>query len=80
MATPALMREIYGISGRYAKSEFFDNFIAYGERAVFAIRPYAAHRQRRKTIASFYHDVNKPWIEDFITEKVNAFFSQIDAQ
>ena len=78
LATPFLMREIYGNSGRYAKSKFFDHFVAYGERALFAIRPYAAHRQRRKLIASFYHNVNEPSVEAFINERVNAIISQID--
>ncbi|KAL2049442.1 hypothetical protein ABVK25_010346 [Lepraria finkii] len=72
------MREIYGNSGRYAKSKFFDHFVAYGERALFAIRPYAAHRQRRKLIASFYHDVNEPSVEAFINERVNTVISHID--
>ena len=80
LATPSLMREIYGISGRYAKSEYFDYFVTHGERALFATRQYTAHREKRKRIASFYHNVKQPWIEGFINERVDAIISQIDGK
>lgn len=80
LATPSLMREIYSASGGYAKSKFFDQFVTYGERAVFAIRPYAAHRQRRKLVASFYHNVHNPFVEEFISERLDAVINQIDAE
>ena len=80
VATPSLMREIYGSSGRYTKSSFFDQFVTYGERAVFAIRPYLAHREKRKPIVSFYYNVKKPWIESFINERVDAIVSHIDSK
>jgi len=78
VATPELMREIYGSSGKYAKSQFFDHFVAWGERALFAIRPYAAHQQKRKLMSAFYHNINKPAVEAFIQERVTAVVKQID--
>lgn len=80
VATPCLMREIYGNSGRYAKSKFFDQFVTYGERALFAIRPYTAHREKRELIVSFCYNVKKPWIESFINERVDAVVSHIDSK
>ncbi|KAK0510419.1 hypothetical protein JMJ35_006851 [Cladonia borealis] len=78
VATPTLMREIYGSAGGYAKSKYFDHFVAYGERALFAIRPYEDHRERRKVIASFYHDVSKASVENHINERVDRVIGQID--
>ena len=78
VATPSLMREIYGGSSRYAKSRFFDHFTAYGEAALFATRDCAAHRQKRKALSSFYHNVNKPSVESFIRERICAFLTAIE--
>ena len=74
------MREIYGASGKYDKSQFFDQFVAFGERAVFSVRPAWTHRKKRMAIASFFHkaSIDKGDVEMFVRQHVHALFGQID--
>lgn len=77
VASPPLMKEIYGYADKYDKSEFFDNFLAYGERPVFAVRDCQEHRQKRRLIAPFYRAASKPWIVKMVDTRVSALLSQI---
>ena len=79
-ASPNLMREIYGAAGKYDKSEFFDQFIAYGERAIFSVRPSWIHSRKRRSIASFFSktSINNPIVEDSIRERVVELMKQVD--
>ncbi|KAF5638070.1 formaldehyde dehydrogenase [Fusarium sp. NRRL 52700] len=47
-------KQIYGTKDRWAKSDYFDHFMCYGKRSVFATKPYEDHRMRRKYMSSFY--------------------------
>ena len=78
-SSPTLMREIYGTSGKYTKSDFFDNFMVYGERSLFSLGPYWDHRHKRNLIASFYHktSIQKPVVQDGIRDRVQAFMDCI---
>ncbi|KAI9879413.1 MAG: hypothetical protein M1830_008544 [Pleopsidium flavum] len=77
---PLLMREIYGTTGKYSKSDFFDHFIAYGARPLFAIVPYWEHQRKRSLISSFYHksSVNKPARELSVRKQVRKLLQQIE--
>lgn len=79
-ASPNLMKEIYGVSGKYAKSEFFDQFVTYGERAVFSIRPSRIHKRKRMAIASFFSktSISNPIVEDSLRERIEALIKQMD--
>ena len=79
-SSPAFMREIYGISGKYSKSNYFDNFIAYGERAVFSVGPYHTHRHKRALISNFYQftSLYKFGVEASMQERVHAFLNKMD--
>lgn len=73
------MREIYGTSGKYTKSDFFDNFMVYGERSLFSLASYWDHRHKRNLIASFYHktSIDKPVIQEGVRDRVHAFIDCI---
>jgi hypothetical protein len=79
IADPILMREIYGTSGKCAKSAFFDNFITYGARALYTTLPYWEHRQKRSLITSFYHKTKmyQPAIEKPMRQRMFRLFDQI---
>lgn len=67
--------QVYSPTTRWEKSDYFDHFMAYGERAVFATKPYGEHRARRKLIASFYQASNtfsKPEVETRVRERAQA--------
>ena len=77
---PAYTREIYGSSGKYPKSKYFDNFIAHGERAVFSVGPYHIHRHKRALISGFFQprSIYKSGTEASIQERVFAFLRELD--
>jgi Cytochrome P450 len=79
-SSPSLMREIYGTSGKYTKSDFFDHFMVYGERSLFSLGPYWDHRHKRNLIASFYHktSIHKPVVQDGVRDRVHAFIGSIE--
>jgi hypothetical protein len=79
IADPILMREIYGTSGKCAKSAFFDNFITYGARALYTTLPYWEHRQKRSLITSFYHKtkMHQPAIEEPMRQRMLRLLDQI---
>ena len=82
LASPMLMREIYGTKGKYTKSDFFDNFMAYGARSLFSIGPYWEHQQKRMLISTFYHrtTIQKPVVEQFVRERVHQLLDQISVR
>ncbi|KAJ5179370.1 cytochrome p450 domain-containing protein [Penicillium capsulatum] len=68
-------QQVYSSTTRWEKSDYFDHFMGYGERAVFATKPYSEHRARRKLIASFYQASNtfsKPEVESRVRERAQA--------
>ena len=80
LSDPLLMRQIYSASSHYAKSSFFDHFGAFDERPLFSVIPPTAHREKRRLIASFYHNLstNKLGVESLIHERANALVRQVD--
>ncbi|KAI1965949.1 hypothetical protein LOZ58_000850 [Ophidiomyces ophidiicola] len=79
-ASPELMREIYGTTGKYTKSKLFENFMVYGERPLFSIGPYREHRKKRMLISSFYHktSITKSTTEKFLRENILKLAAQIN--
>ncbi|KAF5714834.1 benzoate 4-monooxygenase cytochrome P450 [Fusarium mundagurra] len=47
-------KQIYGTKDPWAKSDYFDHFMGYGRRSIFATKPYEDHRIKRKYTSSFY--------------------------
>ena len=65
-------REVYGSRHRWPKSGYFDNFMEYGARSVFATRSYEAHQAKRRLTSSFYQASNIyrfPELERHIQER-----------
>ncbi|KFY96217.1 hypothetical protein V500_02547 [Pseudogymnoascus sp. VKM F-4518 (FW-2643)] len=80
VATLEATREVYGSTSRWAKSSYFDNFMGYNERSIFATRPCKEHRERRKLTSAFYHAstvYKRPEIEARIGDRVQAVLHQI---
>ncbi|KAL3471436.1 cytochrome P450 [Aspergillus californicus] len=46
--------KIYSSTSRWEKSSYFDYFMGYHDRSIFATKPYEAHRERRKVTSGFY--------------------------
>ncbi|KAF4439339.1 hypothetical protein F53441_12618 [Fusarium austroafricanum] len=75
-------RDIYKATGRWTKSGYFDHFKGYGERSVFATKPYEDHRKKRKYTSAFYQAstiYKVPEIEQHIKARSLAFLNQVRA-
>jgi hypothetical protein len=81
IASLAAIREIYSSTGRADKSAFFNHFIAFDSRSVFATLPFTDHKRKRAAISAFYQGSNiygRPPIEAFIRDHVFDVLSQIE--
>ncbi|PVI02287.1 cytochrome P450 CYP625A1 [Periconia macrospinosa] len=76
---PSTTREIYRAPGRHPKSGFFDNFIAYGERATFNSLSYEEHREKRNHSFAFFQasSIYLPRFVEPIRGRMVAFLDQI---
>jgi cytochrome P450 len=73
-------KQIYGTKDRWAKSEYFDHFMGYGKRSIFATMPYGEHRMNRKYISSFYQTkaiYKLPEIEEHVKSRSLAVLDQV---
>ena len=80
VATLEGTKEIYGATHRWAKSCFFDHFMEYDMRPVFATKPYEEHRSKRSLTSAFYQAstiYKVPEIEQLIQERSQAVLGQI---
>lgn len=80
VATLEATKEIYGTTHRWAKSNYFDNFVGYNMRSVFATKPYEEHRAKRRLTSVFYQAstiYKLPEIEQHIQERSWAVLGQI---
>ena len=72
-------REIYGAIGRHPKSGYFDNFIAYGQRATFNSLPYEEHREKRSHTFAFFQG-SSIYLSRYVSpirERMIVFLGQI---
>ena len=75
-------KEIYGATHRWAKSGYFDNFMGYNMRSVFATKPYEEHRAKRSLTSAFYQasTIYKiPEIEQRVQERSQAVLGRIQS-
>ncbi|KAM5520935.1 Cytochrome P450 [Fusarium oxysporum f. sp. vasinfectum] len=73
-------KQIYGTKDRWAKSDYFDHFMGYGRRSIFATKPYEDHRIKRKYTSSFYQAkaiYKLPEIEEHIKFRSLAVLDQV---
>ncbi|EXK36238.1 hypothetical protein FOMG_09433 [Fusarium oxysporum f. sp. melonis 26406] len=73
-------KQIYGTKDRWAKSDYFDHFMGYGRRSIFATKPYEGHRIKRKYTSSFYQEkaiYKLPEIEEHIKSRSLAVLDQV---
>ncbi|KAF5641705.1 benzoate 4-monooxygenase cytochrome P450 [Fusarium tjaetaba] len=73
-------KQIYGTKDRWAKSDYFDHFMGYGRRSIFATKPYEDHRIKRKYISSFYQAktiYKLPEIEKHVKSRSLAMLDQV---
>ena len=80
VATLEGTKEIYGATHRWAKSSYFDHFLGYDMRSVFATKPYEEHRTKRSLTSAFYQAstlYKVPEIEQHIQERSQAVLGQI---
>lgn len=80
VSTLEATKVIYGTRHRWAKSDYFDRFMGFNMRSVFATKPYEAHRTKRKLISAFYQASNiytMPHIEAHIQERCRTFLKQV---
>ncbi|KNG90869.1 hypothetical protein ANOM_000942 [Aspergillus nomiae NRRL 13137] len=82
-ATLSATREIYGSSGRCAKSNYFHHFTAYNEQSIFATLCYKEHREKRKLTSGFYQAsmiYKRPDIEGYTRRCVQKVLQQLRQQ
>ncbi|KAJ6439046.1 benzoate 4-monooxygenase cytochrome P450 [Purpureocillium lavendulum] len=80
VATLQATKDVYCSSRRWEKSGYFDHFMGYGTRSVFATKPYEEHRKKRRLTSSFYRAstiYKLPEIERHIQERSLAVLSRI---
>lgn len=80
VATLEATKEIYGATQRWAKSDYFDNFMGYNMRSVFATKSYEEHRAKRRLTSVFYQAstiYKMPEIEQHVRERCGAVLNQI---
>ncbi|PNP82907.1 hypothetical protein FNYG_03785 [Fusarium nygamai] len=73
-------KQIYGTKDRWAKSDYFDHFMGYGRRSIFATKPYEGHRIKRKYTSSFYQAktiYKLPEIEEHVKTRSLAVLDQV---
>ncbi|POR38262.1 Benzoate 4-monooxygenase cytochrome P450 [Tolypocladium paradoxum] len=82
VATLEGMKDIYGTTHRWAKSNYFDNFKGYNMRSLFATKPYEEHRAKRKLTSVYYQasSIYKlPEIERHVQQRCQAVQGQIQS-
>ncbi|KAK4158779.1 cytochrome P450, partial [Cladorrhinum sp. PSN259] len=80
VATLQDAKQVYGSSHRWAKSSYFDQFMGYDARSIFATKPYEEHRAKRKLTSIFYQAstvYRLPELEQHIQERSRAVLNQI---
>jgi cytochrome P450 len=68
-------RIIYGTTQGWSKSDYFDNFMGYNQRAVFATKSHRDHQKKRRLTSAFYQAstiYNLPELEEFIHNRCEA--------
>ncbi|KAF5595093.1 benzoate 4-monooxygenase cytochrome P450 [Fusarium pseudocircinatum] len=73
-------KQIYGTKDRWAKSDYFDHFMGYDRRSIFATKPYKDHRIKRKYTSSFYQAktiYKLPEIEEHVKSRSLAVLDQV---
>jgi len=76
------IKQVYGSRHGWAKSGYFDHFLGYNVRSVFATKPYEEHRAKRKLTALFYRAstiYKLPELEQHIQERSQAVLHQVQA-
>lgn len=74
-------RAIYGATQGWAKSNYFDHFTGYGQRSVFATKPYQEHREKRRFTSAFYQAstiYKLPELERFIYDRCRAVLGNVE--
>lgn len=76
----ALTRDIYGSTGRHPKSQYFDNFLMYGQRPIFCALDVKEHRQMVKRTFAFYQptSIYKPAMLQPMWTNVRKFLDQLN--
>ncbi|EFY88505.1 benzoate 4-monooxygenase cytochrome P450 [Metarhizium acridum CQMa 102] len=80
VATLESTRDIYGTAHRWPKSNYFDHFMGYNRRSVFATKPYKEHQAKRRLISAFYQPstiYKLPHIEQHVQERAQTVLRQI---
>lgn len=80
VATLEGTKEVYGTTHRWPKSNYFDHFMGYNMRSVFATKDYEEHRAKRRLISAFYQSstiYKLPEIEQHVQERSQAVVRQI---
>ena len=80
VATLEDTKDIYGTTYRWPKSDYFDYFMGYNMRSVFATKPYKEHRAKRRLISAFYQPstiYKLPDIEQHVQERSQVVMRQI---
>lgn len=80
VATLEGTKDVYGTAHRWPKSNYFDHFMGYDRRSVFATKPYKEHQAKRRLISAFYQPstiYKLPHIEQHVQERAQTVVRQI---
>ena len=81
VSTLDAVRQVYGTTSRWEKSSYFDYFLGYNERSMFATKPHHEHIKKRRLTSSFYQATSvyrRPEVELCIRNRVQAVLDHIE--
>ncbi|KAF3481808.1 uncharacterized protein GIQ15_04567 [Arthroderma uncinatum] len=83
VASLSATREIYGSTGKFSKSSYFDHFKGYNARSVFATLPHQEHQAKRRHTSQFYQASNiygRPEVEDLTRDRLSAVLRHVECK
>jgi cytochrome P450 len=81
VATLEAVQKVYTATNGWSKSDYFDNFMGYNQRSVFAAKPYQEHREKRKLTSAFYQATTiykLPELELYIHNRCQAIVKKLE--
>ncbi|KAJ5425173.1 cytochrome p450 domain-containing protein [Penicillium sp. CMV-2018d] len=81
VSTLDAVRQVYGTTSRWEKSNYFDYFQGYNERSMFATKPHHEHVKKRRMTSSFYQATSiyrRPEVEGRIRNRVQAVLDHVE--
>ncbi|KAI0441682.1 benzoate 4-monooxygenase cytochrome P450 [Xylaria telfairii] len=81
VSTLDAVRQVYTAKNGWSKSSYFDNFMGYNQRPIFAVKPSQEHSEKRKLTSAFYQPsalYNFPDLELYVDARCKAVLKTLE--